>query len=130
MFIIKNHNNRSKILELESYEEYLLKIEKINKEALEERKKIEKRHICDGCGVKNKNLRWIYSNEFYVCYKCFIEGLENDASVSVPMMRVEEMRDYITEDQWDELEDLLETINNQSKEIIKINIDRSELLEL
>ena len=61
----------------------------------------EKRGKCENCGSK-KHLRWI-RGEFYVCYECFVNDLQCEADVMVPMYRVTDMNDYMEEWEWDEL---------------------------
>lgn len=110
--------NRFEIMDLgdDIEEAYLRKLQKEAAEAEELRRQrvetIEKQHIAHKIQLENKGVcefcgglmpRWV--DNCYVCYDCFIDNLENEASVMAPIHRVEDMRDYITEAEWEELWD-------------------------
>ena len=101
------------ILIFETAEEYL------KKKAIEEKRKaiskfisdikfdrykkdMEAKGVCEHCG-NDVPCRWIRYDEFYTCYECFIHDLECEADVMVPMRSVDQMRDYVDEDIWDDL---------------------------
>lgn len=98
--------DRFELLIFETAEEYLekkrIKLEELKKEAEIERREIEKKGVCSGCG-KDEKLRWVRNYEFYSCYECFYHDLDCEASVMVPMHRTTEMKEYITEDEWEGL---------------------------
>ena len=58
--------------------------------------------ICKCCETNNKKkiMRWI--EDIYMCYDCFIEGLECQADVMVPMRRACDLEEYMTEGEWEE----------------------------
>ena len=79
------------------------KKENIKKASKLEKREVEKNGICQGCENKKGKLRWVRDGEFYSCYACFIHDLDCEADVMVPMRRVDDMKDYINENEWDEL---------------------------
>jgi len=104
-----NHDitDRFELLILETAQEYIerKRLEKIqtDKKVEEYKKEIENKGVCEGCEEEKKHLRWVRNSEFYSCYFCFIHDLGCEASVMVPMYRVDEMRDYVSEGEWEEL---------------------------
>ena len=74
--------------------------EKLCIKAEKHKRKIEKIGICEGCGFREENLRWIRNDEIYICYSCFIHDLEIEASLMVPMRRFDEMEEYMSEWEW------------------------------
>lgn len=106
--------DRFELLVIETAQEYIerKRLEKIQldkelmiviNKAMKERKKVEEKGVCEGCEEKKEYLRWVRNNEFYCCYDCFIHDLDCEASVMVPMYRVDQMRDYVSEGVWEEL---------------------------
>jgi hypothetical protein len=68
-------------------------LEKLRNAAAEERIRIERKGLCEGCNTLGYN-RWAHNNEFYLCAKCFIQGLQCQAEADVPMSRVDDMDEY------------------------------------
>lgn len=89
------------------------------------KKKIEARGVCEGCGEKKEQMRWLEegdcygSNGEYVCYECFEHSLECWAGVIVPSRSTDQMEGYMSEGVWD---DLWEEENDEGEhsEVLKV----------
>ncbi len=102
-------NDRFELLILETADEYIIRKKKekeeLDKQTMKERKIVEEKGVCEGCEKKDYDevrLRWVYNEESYICYECFVHDLSCQADVMVPMHRTSEMEDYMSEDVWDE----------------------------
>ena len=98
--------NRFDLIFEDNAEEYLEKKEekrkKANKAAAKERRRIEEKGECEGCGNKEYN-RWVHNKEIYLCQDCFLHDLQCEAEIQVPMHRVEYMEGYDEYLNWDDL---------------------------
>jgi len=105
MIIMQEDYNRFDIM-FEDAEEYLEQKEKELEElkiaAAEERKEIERKGLCQGCETRGYN-RWVHNDECYLCWDCFIHDLQCQSGVSVPVTRYDEMKEYISSGEWEEL---------------------------
>ena len=90
----------------DSAEEYVKQKEKklaeSKKQVAAERKRIEEKGECEGCGNKEYN-RWVHNKEIYLCAECFINDLQCQADAQVPMHRAEDMDGYDEYLCWDDL---------------------------
>lgn len=87
-------------------EEHLEKKEKESEElriaVAKERREIERKGLCQGCN-KSGYCRWICNDEIYLCWNCFIEGLQCQADACSPnSSRIDEMDEYIGRYDWQE----------------------------
>jgi hypothetical protein len=98
---------RWELLIFETAEEYIKRKKKEKKwkqkHDKEYNREIAIKGVCDGCGEKKENLRWIMNNEFYSCYECFMNDLRCRSDVEVPYTRADYMEEYVSEALWDEL---------------------------
>jgi hypothetical protein len=79
-----------------------------DKELKECRKIVEEAGVCQSCDRNCReagNLRWVSDGEFYVCYECFLHNLSCAADVAVPMRRACDMKEYISDSEWDDSEE-------------------------
>ena len=98
--------DRFELLILETIEEKRKRISKEKEERekiqREYERKVEKTGVCEGCNEEGK-LRWVRDREFYSCYDCFLYDLDCEASVMVPIHRASDLKDYVSEGEWEEL---------------------------
>lgn len=73
----------------------------LKKGAAEERREVEEKGLCQGCSKLGYN-RWVRNDEFYVCWDCFIHGLDCETSVDVPSRGYDQHHDYISRNEWEE----------------------------
>jgi hypothetical protein len=78
------------------------KLKELRKKSEEERRVVEEKGECEGCGDK-QYIRWVRHGEFYLCAECFMHDLQCEADIQVPMNRVSDMDGYDEYLCWDDL---------------------------
>ena len=78
------------------------KLAKDEKKAAAERRIIEEKGECEGCGDKEYN-RWVYNKENFLCAECFIHDLQCQADSMVPTYRAEDMDGFNEYTCWEDL---------------------------
>lgn len=77
-------------------------LEKRKKAADKERRRIEEKGECEGCGDKKYN-RWV-DNEFYLCYDCYYEGMQQAGDLySYYSIPAEDVPGFIDSCDWEYL---------------------------
>lgn len=90
--LYKERIEKEKQERLKKYREYKIKVEN----------GIEGYDIrCEHYG--ERKLRWVQNDEFYICYECFIQGLQCVAEVMVPIQSAQDLDEYVEEWEWDHL---------------------------
>ncbi len=108
---MSNIKNRFDLLIFETAEEYIKRKfeekQKLKAEVREERIKVEKKGVCEGCGEyydgvgRGERLRWTHNNEFYVCQECFMNDLQCQCDIMYPPRSIDTEEGYDEYIGWD-----------------------------
>ena len=102
---MQDYYNRFDLIFDDTAEEYMEKKEKksieLEKKRKIKRQAIEDKGLCIGCGVKDR-CRWVFDDDIYLCYECYIDCLRNEAAEGHPRTGASYLDDYMEEDDWNE----------------------------